>query len=151
LVLSFDRVVPKKEKVRDLGDLIAAEEREAIAAWVIAIVREVTNQPDYTLPESHKKLMNQLAWENDTVFFYLTSEEGPRKTENASSTVLLADLYERYSSFCYATAHAKPVGLRVFLTRLNELGNFMGFSVSGLTVFGITMEKDRGESLQKNI
>jgi phage/plasmid-associated DNA primase len=191
LVLSFDRIVPKEEKVRDLGSIIAAEEREAIAAWAISIIREVNSQKDYTIPPSHTELMRQIACENDTVFFYLTSEEGPRrvtisitqgqaqmpvtssqsqakspananqgqtpqakspKTNNnrRNSPLAVNTLYEKYSSFCYATAHVKPVGLRLFLTRLQELSVLLEFEVVGLTVYGLTMDKD-GEPLTRSL
>lgn len=148
LVLTFDKPVDKTQKVRDIGNIIAAEEREAIAAWVIACAKELTQRGDFTLPRSHFETMRDVASENDTVFFFLTSDEGPRcSKENdlgkkTKTSLQVNSLYEKYTAFCYATARARPVGLRRFLQRLNELGNFMGFRVEGLMVFGLTMEKE---------
>lgn len=192
LVLRFDKPVDKSQKVRDIGNLIAAEEREAIAAWVIAAIKDVTSKGDILLPASHFDIMKDIASENDTVFFFLTSEEGPKisspqqpSNENLPSTsvsntdltksstssetissqkvmspttgsgsvplpslgnkkkasIQVNSLYEKYTSFCYATARARPVGLRRFLQRLDELGTFMGFRVEGLMVNGLTMDK----------
>lgn len=149
LILTFDKPVDKSQKIRDIGNIIAAEEREAIAAWVISCAKELTSKGDLDLPKSHFKVMREVASENDTVFFYLTSEEGPRvcskKDENGkkkTSSVQVNSLYEKYTAFCYATARAQPVGLRRFLQRLTELGTFMGFQVEGLMVYGLTMEKE---------
>jgi phage/plasmid-associated DNA primase len=156
LVFTFDRIVPKEEKVRDIGEIIVAEEREAIAAWVIGCVKDLTKRGDYLLPPTHREIMRSVACENDTVFFYLTSEEGPRKinadiSPTRSSPVSVNSIYEKYSSFCYSTAHVRPVGLRIFLMRLTELGSFMGFSVNGLTVNGITLDKSVGDILCKDL
>ena len=179
LVFTFDKPVKKENKVRDIGQIIVAEEREGIAAWVVQIAKELSKKSDYTLPPSHKEIMNSISCENDTVFFFLTSEEGPRllqenalqkamsdiksatgtatptptqtpapSTANTPSKLVVQQLYEKYSSFCYAVAHAKPVGLRTFLTRLKELGTFMGFQLDGLTVIGLTMDKEKGVKLQ---
>lgn len=151
LILTFNHAVKKKDKVRNIGETIVAEEREGIAAWVISCVRELVEQRDFTLPSSHQQIIREMASENDSVFFYLTSEEGPRKTETGSGSVLVNSLYEKYTSFCCATIRARPVGLRGFLRRLTELGNFMGFQVDGLMVNGLTMDKTTGARLQSDL
>ena len=156
LVFTFDRMVPKEEKVRDIGEIIVAEEREAIAAWVIGCVKDLTKRGDYSLPPTHREIMRSISSENDTVFFYLTSVEGPRKlpeeiAQTQKSPVSVNSIYEKYSSFCYATAHVRPVGLRVFLMRMTELGNFMGFKVDGLMVYGLTLDKTQGEILCRDL
>lgn len=156
LVFTFDRMIPKEEKVRDIGEIIVAEEREAIAAWVIGCVKDLTKRGDYSLPPTHREIMRSISSENDTVFFYLTSVEGPRKlpeeiVQMQKSPVSVNSIYEKYSSFCYATAHVRPVGLRVFLMRMTELGNFMGFKVDGLTVYGLTLDKTQGEILCRDL
>lgn len=151
LVLTFDHPVRKENKVRNIGEMIVAEEREAIAAWIIQIAKEFSQRGDYTIPESHTEIMKSISCENDSVFFFLTSEEGPRKVESSEGQkkgFAVNQLYEKYSSFCYATAHAKPVGLRLFLMRLKELGTFMDFQLDGLTVVGLTLEKGQGVRLK---
>lgn len=167
LVLTFNHPVAKKDKVRDIGNIIAAEEREAIAAWVLGCIKDVTKTGDLTLPPSHIEIMRDIASENDTIFFYLTSEEGPGfEQENCQGTLYeiagdeqgypngkeeplkkstgtnIAELYEKYTAFCYSKARARPVGLRKFSQRLRELGIFMNFRVDGLMVYGLTLKKD---------
>lgn len=145
LILSFNHPVPKEEKVRDIGNLIVSEEREAIAAWVIGCIDKLTKKGDIFLPKSHYAIMQDLASENDTLFFFLTSEKGPRHvkdTSNLTAKIHVDRLYEEYTAFCYGIAHARPVGLRKYLQRLKELGIFMGFRIENMMVYGLTMEKD---------
>ena len=137
LILNFDKPVGEKEKVRGLGEIIAAEEREGIMSWVVSCVKDLVKKGDYTLPESHKKIMDTMIGENDSVYFYLKSVEGPKKKEGGILT--LNQLYEKYCTFCYSVSKNKPVGLRTFLNRLMELSVFLGFEVKGLEVIGLTL------------
>ena len=107
-------------------------------AWVVSCVKELVKKGDYTLPESHKKMMDTMIGENDSVFFYLKSEEGPKRKEGGK--LQLNQLYERYSTYCYSVSKNKPVGLRVFLNRLMELSVFLNFEVNGLEVRGLSLD-----------
>lgn len=148
VILSFNRIVPDSEKIRGLGDIIVAEEREAIASWCIGAMAELNSASDYDLPESHYKLINSMTAENDSVFFYLTSEEeGPRAYEKGE--ILLQKLFETYRTFCYGKVGAKPVGLRRFLARLNELAIIFGLSVDNSKVYGLTLEREKGSVVSR--
>lgn len=138
LIFTFKKPVKEEERVRGLGEIIAAEERESIMAWVVSCVKELVKKGDYTLPESHKKMMDTMIGENDSVFFYLKSEEGPKRKEGGK--LQLNQLYERYSTYCYSVSKNKPVGLRVFLNRLMELSVFLNFEVNGLEVRGLSLD-----------
>lgn len=138
LILTFDKPVAIKDKVRDCGEIIAAEEREGIMAWVASCVKELCKKGDYTLPKSHLDVMDMMIGENDSVFFYMKSNEGPKKKEG--NKLLINQIYEKYSSFCYATSKCKPIGLRSFLARMTELAVFMDFEVEGLEVRGLAVE-----------
>lgn len=145
LILSFDKTVPTANRVRGLGDMIVAEEREAIASWAVSCIMRLSQAGDLTLPSSHFKFMGEMASENDTLFFFLTSEKGPRKSKEGIDCAMKihADkLYESYSAFCYSTPPARPVGSRRYLQRLRELATFMGYKVDDMMVYGLTMEKD---------
>lgn len=142
LIFTFNKMVRAENQVRDIGNSIAAEERESISAWAISCMKKLHKQGDYTLPRSHIYMINEMAAENDSLFFFLASEEGPRLKKNSS--IPTDKLYETYRSFCYAIAGARPVGLRKFYTRLKELGIIFGFSVGNLEVNGLTMEKGEG-------
>lgn len=138
LILSFKNIVKKEDRIRDIGDLIAAEEREAIAAWAIGCMKEMKSQGDFTLPQSHFQMMNEMVAENDTLFFFLTSEEGPRRAEK-DSFILLEQLYDKYRNFCFTRASVQPVGQRKFYARLKDWGIILGFNVTTSQVFGLTL------------
>lgn len=139
-VLTFNRMVPKSAKIRDIGDKIVASEREAISAWVVSGMKELEGKADFDLPKSHFERLNDMCAENDSLFFYLTSDKGPTKKEG--ETIDMERLYAGYKAFCYGEAGAKPIGLRKFFTRLKELGIIMGFGVteSGALVRGLTLD-----------
>lgn len=148
VIFTFNRIIPKSEKIRDLGDIIAAEEREAITAWCIGAMAELQSAADYTLPPSHYKTVDDMIASNDSIFFYLTSEaEGPRMLDGATTD--LRKIYEAYKTFCYGPAGAKPVGVRRFLMRLNELGIIFGFTVNNSEVRGLTLEKGEGKIVSR--
>ncbi len=147
LILEFKHIVDEKEKVRGIGNMIVAEEREAIAAWAIAEMKELHTRGDYTLPESHNKIVTDMIAANNSVFFYLISEEGPRLNKDCATT--LDSLYDNYRSFCYRTVSATPVGRRKFLTILEEQGILYGFSVNSSEVVGLTLEKDKGTLVRR--
>ena len=147
VILQFNRIVPEKEKIRDLGEIIVAEEREAITAWCIGAMAELNSASDYDLPMSHYDLVNQMTADNDSIFFYLTSEEGPRSYPEGE--IQLQSLYETYRTFCYGTIGARPVGLRKFYAKLSELALIFGFSVGNSKVVGLTMEKGKGVPVSK--
>lgn len=147
LIFEFNRIVPDKEKVRNLGDMIAAEERESIAAWCVDIIPELASKPDYDLPPSHLKLVNEMMCQNDSTFFWLNSRQGPRVLPEVETPI--QKLFETYKTFCYGQASAKPVGLRRFLQRLKELGLIYGFTVTDSKVFGLTTDKEAGMPVSK--
>lgn len=147
LILPFTKMVKKEEQIRDIGDLIVAEEREAIAAWAIEKMKTLQGRGDYTLPQSHFDTLNEMVSENDSLFFFLTSEEGPRL--KADSSILTDKLYEKYRSFCYSVASARPVGLRKFYARLKEMAVLLGFTMDNFMVYGLTMEKGVGKPVRR--
>ena len=147
VILQFNRIVPESEKIRDLGEIIVAEEREAITAWCIGAMAELNSASDYDLPMSHYDLVNQMTADNDSIFFYLTSEEGPRAYSEGE--IQLQSLYEAYRTFCYGTIGARPVGLRKFYAKLSELALIFGFSVGNSKVVGLTMDKEKGVIVSK--
>lgn len=147
VILQFNRIVPESEKIRGLGDIIVAEEREAITAWCIGAMAELNSASDYFLPTSHFKLINQMTADNDSIFFYLTSEEGPRIYSGGE--ILLQSLYETYRTFCYGNIGARPVGLRKFYAKLSELALIFGFIVDNSKVLGLTMDKAKGKIVSR--
>lgn len=156
LIFSFNKIPSPEKKVRDLGSIIVAEEREAIASWVIGEIMELKNRSEYTIPESHYRFVSEMASENDTLFFFLTSDKGPRKMLDSEGSLLestkihIDKLYEEYTTFCYGSARVRPVGLKRYVQRLRELSIFMGFKVDSMTVFGLTMDKGK-DTLIKSV
>lgn len=146
VILSFNRIVPEEEKIRDLGELISAEERESIASWIIGAMAELHSLSDYSLPPSHWKLVDQMSADNDSVIFFLTAEQGSVRL--SKETTPIQKLYDSYRTNCYNQLGGRPVGLRKFIMRLSELGLIYGFSLDSSNVYGLTLSGE-GVRLQR--
>ena len=106
-------------------------------AWAVQDVAKLMKQGDYTLPQSHIDITRNMMSENDSVYFYFTSLDAPKKKEG--NVLQINQLFEKYSNFCYASARIRPVGLRAFLSRVSELSSLLDFEVRGLEVVGLAV------------
>lgn len=71
LILQFKKSITLTNKILGLHNNIIASEREAIAAWAIEGFLPLITRKDMTLPESHERLINDMANENNSVRFFL--------------------------------------------------------------------------------
>lgn len=126
LILEFNRPVGADKRVTDLGDVIVAEEREAIVAWAVQAMPRLLANREYTLPASHAQLIKEVAQENNSVRFFM--EEAPMvrigpTTGQTSET----NLYREYCGFCFGPGGARPVSLRNFRSLMRELQHQLDF------------------------
>lgn len=133
LILEFNRPVPPEKRKTDLGDIIVAEEREAIVAWAVQAMPRLLNNSEYTLPNSHKQLLKEVAQENNSVRFFMQESPvvriGQGSSEKHMNRTTENKLYKEYWSFCFGPGGAKPVGSRVFRARMRELQSELGFEL----------------------
>lgn len=134
LIIGFRSRITKQERVVDIGTKLVAEEREQIVAWVMQAMSRLIEQQDYTLPASHVKLINDVAYKNNSVLHFLKeggvvktvppAPEGGSKTSHHTSE---AKLYVEYSNFCFGKEGVKRAGLLRFRERMEEFEREMGF------------------------
>lgn len=145
VILGFEHPVPADKKVRDLGDIIVAEEREQIASWCISIMAELHSMSDYQLPDSHIEYVTRMASENDSLFFFLTAQNieggGARLKKNVITP--FSEIYSKYRNFCYSKAGAKPLGTRRFMSRMTELVKLLKLKIdsTGTKIEGLSLEE----------
>ena len=130
LFLHFTNVVKQEDKRKDLAEDILADEREAIVAWAIPAIQELQEQQEFTIPSSHKTLISEVASQNNSVRFFLTS--GPVVVQSGPDAGGLnrmseKELYSLYYAFCRTTANAQPVQLKRFRFVMQELQGEFGF------------------------
>lgn len=128
LMLTFNRPVPAEEKTNDIGDLIAAEEREAIVAWAALAMPRLIVRKDYTFPLSHVQLSNDFANLNNTVRYYL-KESGKVNLNVIDGHVSELKLYNSYQAFCLGAGGCNPVKPPVFRQMMRELTNELDFKL----------------------
>jgi P4 family phage/plasmid primase-like protien len=131
LILEYNRPVPPEKRRIDIGDIIVAEEREAIVAWAVQAMPRLLEHNEYTLPRSHEQLIREVAQENNSVRFFLQESPTVRVVQDSSEKTTVrtpeAKLYKEYWSFCFGPGGAKPVGSRTFRQRMREMQSEMDF------------------------
>lgn len=126
LVLSFNRPVPMHERKLDLGDIIVAEEREAIVAWAVQAMKRLKERREYTLPGSHRRAIHEISVANNNVRFFLTESQ---KIRLGSGNTAEKRVYDAYWSFCVGPGGSKPVNSRDFRSKMRELAIELGFEM----------------------
>lgn len=125
LILEFNKPVAPEKRKLGIGDIIVAEEREAIAAWAVLAMDRLVQRREYTLPESHKQLIREIAQENNSVRFFI--EESPKIRSSTSGRISETKLFSEYWSFCFGPGNAKPVTSKAFRNAMRELQQEKGF------------------------
>jgi putative DNA primase/helicase len=132
LFLTYTRPVDPKLKNNNLAMEIICEEREAIAAWAAEALPDLMKRQDYTMPKSHIAVITEMATQNNTVRFFMSSAGRVRVTAQSDKTsppISEATLYDAYYVFCTAVANVRPVSLRSFRPQMQELQGELGFRV----------------------
>lgn len=129
LFLTFDTPVPDKERILDLGEIIAGEEREGIVAWAVEALPRLLVNHEYTLPASHKERVGEMANTNNSVRFFLTDSGKIAQTKNDTDSINEFRLHNLYSSFCIMEAGTSAFGIRQFRLKMRELEREFGFKI----------------------
>lgn len=136
LFLTFHYPVPESELQKDIGDLIASEEREAIVAWAVLGITRMIKTNVYTQPESHHMLVNEFANLNNSVRYFLKESgkitflasmaEDPAKSD---LTVTEASIYNAYWGYCASTGGLKAYTQQRFRAVMRELQAELNFKL----------------------
>lgn len=129
LMLRFNKPVELDDVQLDFGDILIAEEREAIASWCLQAMPRLLRQQGYSIPPSHNAAVEEMAEANDSVRFFMkrsTKVRVERDGRNSHRT-LSQQLFSEYYRFCVEAGDARPVSLRTFLGRMKGLESTFGF------------------------
>ena len=113
----FTREIPDNEKILDFGKKIVATEMEAIMAWALDGYVRLKEQSKYTQPESHLKLVSEMANENSSVRYFLGHCD---RLVYGSGQVSNAELYNAYWSYMPSTG-LRAVSTRKFATEISMM------------------------------
>lgn len=123
LLLEWNRRVDPHKIIPDLDQIILEHEREAIVAWAIQGYERLIKNGAYTLPTSHMALIDQMAAENNSVRYFLTScpriVVGQHKV--GAMSLSMTTLHGEYWNFCLATGTAQRVSVNRFAAMMKEL------------------------------
>ena len=128
LFLTFHYPIKDEETELDIGDLIAAEEREAIVAWACESLPRLLERNRFTEPTSHKNLCKEFANINNSVRLFLV-ESGKVKFGVEQGFTTEAKAFNAYWAFCAGAGGARPVSMPKFRMMMRELQSELDFSV----------------------
>lgn len=129
LFLEFNKPVSAKDRKTDLGDLIVAEEREAIVAWAVQALPRLEKQRDFTISDSHRQSVREVAQANNSVRFFMEESPVLKVGESIQGRTSETRLYKEYWSFCLGPGGAKPVSSRNFRAAMRELQSPLQFTL----------------------
>lgn len=128
LMFAFHRPITDAEVKLDVGDMIAAEEREAIVSWAALSMTRLREYNHFSTPPSHHALANEFANINNSVRMFLL-ESGKANFGIKDGHCSETRAFNSYWSWCSASGGAKPVQLIKFRTMMRELQTEFDFKV----------------------
>lgn len=93
LILGFDKLVTKEDKVLEYGKIIARDEMEAIVSWVVEVFPDLLRAGDYTIPKSHTDLLTTMANTNSDVRAWYASRVLQKEGAKTDGVELWGDFW----------------------------------------------------------
>lgn len=122
LILEYDRVVLKGERIPDYAEVLVAEEREAIAAWAVQGLGRLLRAGDYTQPASHLVRLEQIQRANNSVAAWLQSNDKVRPTADEEDAADARECFDQYVFYMREVSRGFNVTMERFLQMMEELG-----------------------------
>jgi P4 family phage/plasmid primase-like protien len=129
LFLEFNYPVSLEKRKTDLGDVIVAEEREAIVAWAVKALARLKEKRDFTLPSSHRQSIREVAQANNSVRFFMEESRVVAFGSSVTGRTSEMKLYKEYWSFCLGPGGVRPASSKNFRSMMRELQNSLQFTV----------------------
>lgn len=120
LMLTFNHPVDDRDIELDLGQKIAAEEREAIVAWAVQAMPRLMENQHYTLPHSHRMLEIEFANINNSVRMFLI-QSGKCKFGIPDEETSEHKAFNAYWAWVSSMGGQQPVKLPKFRAMMREL------------------------------
>jgi putative DNA primase/helicase len=122
--LRFDRRVPNRERIANLGLRIAAEEKDALVYYAIRGASRLLRRGDYSIPSSSRNTLLDWAREADPVLGFLDDDRAVilDPAARAASGVI----YARFALWCAEHGIRREASLKAFVQRAIAAGRGIG-------------------------
>jgi putative DNA primase/helicase len=126
LIWKFNHPIDASQRIVDIDKIVVAQEAEAVAAWAVEGYMRLKKRGDYTIPASHETIIQDIANENNSVRYFLSSSPRIKVGRIAhegkpGNRTLATSLHDEYFSFCLAGKVVQRVPLTQFNMMLGEL------------------------------
>ena len=129
LVLTFNKKVKQEDSVLRYEEMMLAEEREAICAWVMEAAAKFKTQVIPVQPESHKRFCNEMFNMHNSVRMFLMDSGLVAGGLGSDEKVDEHTLHQRYWSYCVQSGLARPVSQKFFRPKAREFEMDVGFKI----------------------
>lgn len=102
LVISFNRVIPKDERVEAIGRRIGEEEPDALLAWAVAGAARLISNKGFTLPATSSIAMKDWLYGSDPVLAWLAEQVEIRPIVDRSPRVATRIAYSSFREWSVA-------------------------------------------------
>jgi len=127
ITLTFNKKITATEKIDRYSEMLLAEEREAICAWVMESAHKFQKTTNPTFPKSHQAFVHEMFnMHNSVRMFFMDSGLAVGKSEGEIDE---HSLHQRYWSYCVQTGLARPVSQSFFRKKAREFEMDIGFKI----------------------
>lgn len=129
ICLVFNKAIPVSKKIDRFGEMLLAEEREAICAWVMEAAHKFKEKSNPTFPKSHEQFVHEMGNIHNSVRMFLY--DSGLVAGGAGEAVEMDEhtLHSRYWSWCVQTGLARPVSQHFFRGKAKHMEMDIGFKI----------------------
>jgi P4 family phage/plasmid primase-like protien len=147
LVIPFNRVIPKEEKIENIGHRIAEEEMDLLLAWAVEGALDLMNNRGFTITDALAKNLQDWLEESDSVQGWVA--ECVEIVNDKDAYLKTSYAYQCYQTWAKEQG-IKPdqiVGLKNFVRRMVSISGVHYQRTKSTRVFaGITLTHDAPRS-----
>lgn len=144
LVVVFDRVIPRDEQFKDIGQFVVRHELDALFSWAVEGAQRLLRNARFTPVASSRDAIADWARSNDSIGEWLGDPEAVQITGNPCDRVPVKLAYKEYVNWCaqQRIRDMDTVSQARFTRRINE-ERYPGVGIvrhaDGKRVSGVTL------------
>lgn len=131
LIVPFDVTIPENEQDKELSRKIIESELPGVLNWVLAGLKRLLMQKNFTQSEAVIQQVEQYKKRSDSVLMFLEDESFEKCTDE---NIGFKDLFASYKEYCFESNY-RPVSKRSFGDRLRNAGIEIEKRNYGLVVY----------------
>ena len=109
LVIPFNRVIPREERVEAIGRRIAEEEPDLLLAWAVTGAARLIQNRDFGIPASCKAALSDWLYGSDPVLAWLDDRVQARQIYGDEPKLRTSYAYQQFFSWAVAEGFTRDM------------------------------------------